>query len=60
MTEKTAQPLSQFLLPGIQEAVAQAIERHRRLGQSIAIMRDNQVVILAPEEIKPLQDDRTF
>jgi hypothetical protein len=57
MTEKTAQPLSQLLLSGIQEAVAQAIERHRRLGQSIAVMRDDRVVILTPEEIEPLVDE---
>ena len=58
MTEKALQPLSQLLLPGIQQAVAQAIERHRRLGQSIAVMRDDQVVILTAEEIEPLQADR--
>jgi hypothetical protein len=58
MIEETAQPLSQLLLSGIQEAVAQAIERHRRLGQSIAVMRNDQVVILTPEEIEPLVDDR--
>jgi hypothetical protein len=58
MIEETAQPLSQLLLSGIQEAVAQAIERHRRLGQSIAVMRDDRVVILTPEEIEPLMDDR--
>jgi hypothetical protein len=56
MIEETAQPLSQLLLSGIQEAVAQAIERHRRLGQSIAVIRDNQVVILTSEEIEPLMD----
>lgn len=60
MTEQELLTQQDKILKGVQEAVAQAIERHRRLGQSIAIMRDNQVVILAPEEIKPLQDDRTF
>ena len=60
MTEKALQLLSQLLLLGIQEAVAQAIERHRRLGQSIAVMRDDQVVILTAEEIEPLQADRNL
>ena len=46
------------ILKGVQEAVAQAIERHRRLGQSIAVMRDDQVVILTAEEIEPLGADR--
>jgi hypothetical protein len=59
MTEKSLQPLSQLLLPGIQEAVAKALDRHRRLGQSIAIMRDHQIIILKPEEIEALRDDRS-
>ena len=35
----------------ITEAVARAIEEHRRLGHSIAIWRDGKVVIVPPEEI---------
>lgn len=35
------------------EAVARAIERHRRLGESIVIWRDGQIVIVPPEEIPP-------
>ena len=37
----------------ITEAVARAIEEHRRLGHSIAIWRDGKVVIVPPEEIPP-------
>ena len=36
---------------GAREAIAQAIERHRRLGQSIAVWKDGKVVIVPPEEI---------
>jgi hypothetical protein len=32
-------------------AVAQALDRHRRLGQSIAVWQDGKVVILAPDQI---------
>lgn len=36
---------------GVKIAVAKALDRHRRLGESIAIWRDGEVVILPPEEI---------
>ena len=39
---------------GVKEAIAQAIERHRRLGQSIAVWKDGQVAIVPPEEIPDL------
>lgn len=32
-------------------AVAQALDRHRRLGQSVAVWQDGKVVILAPDQI---------
>jgi len=35
----------------IHKAVANAIERHRKLGESIAIYEDGKVVILSPDEI---------
>jgi hypothetical protein len=54
MTEQELLTQQDNILKGVQEAVAQAIGRHRRLGQSIAVMRDDQVVILTPEEIEPL------
>lgn len=36
---------------GIKVAVAEALERHRKLGESIAVWRDGKVVILRGEEI---------
>lgn len=36
-----------------QQAVAEAIERHRRLGESIVIWRDGEIVTLTAEEIPP-------
>lgn len=45
----------QTIRQGVKEAITQAIERHRRLGQSIAVWQDGKVVILEAEQIPPLQ-----
>ncbi len=37
----------------MQEAVADAIETHRRMGRSIVVWRDGKVVHIRPEEIAP-------
>ncbi|MBD2694702.1 hypothetical protein [Anabaena catenula] len=39
---------------GAKFAIANAIERHRRLGESISILRDGKVVTLTADEI-PVQ-----
>jgi hypothetical protein len=39
----------------IKEGVARAIERHRRLGESIVIWRDGHVVTIPADEIPPLE-----
>ncbi|MHC5720566.1 MAG: hypothetical protein ACYTX0_53235, partial [Nostoc sp.] len=36
---------------GVKLAVAKAIERHRRLGESISIWQDGQVVTLTADQI---------
>ncbi|MBE9256539.1 MULTISPECIES: hypothetical protein [Aphanizomenonaceae] len=38
---------------GVKFAIANAIERHRRLGESISILRDGKVVTLTADEIPP-------
>lgn len=35
----------------IWQAVAAALWRHKQLGQSAAVLRDGQVMIVSPEEI---------
>ena len=35
----------------LNRAVREALLRHKRLGESIAVWRDGQVVIVPPEEI---------
>jgi hypothetical protein len=37
----------------VDEAIALAIEEHRRLGNPIAVWRDGRVVWIPPEEIPP-------
>lgn len=37
----------------VKSAIAQALERHRELGQSIAIWRDGKVMLLEAEQIPP-------
>lgn len=48
MSEESAR-----MLGFAQQAVAEAIERHRRLGESIVIWRDGKIVTLTAEEIPP-------
>ena len=43
--------LHQKINEGVQKAVFEAIEKHRKLGESIAVWQDGEVVILPPEKI---------
>ncbi len=45
--------LHQKIDTGVKFAIANAIERHRRLGESISILRDGKVVTLTADEIPP-------
>jgi uncharacterized protein (DUF2249 family) len=47
--------LHQKIDAGVKFAIANAIERHRRLGESISILRDGKVVTLTADEI-PARD----
>jgi len=37
-------------------AIAQAIERHRKLGESIAVWQDGKVVVLTADEIPKMPE----
>ncbi|MBW4444690.1 MAG: hypothetical protein KME10_26500 [Plectolyngbya sp. WJT66-NPBG17] len=39
------------ILKGVKAGVAQALARHQRLGQSIAVWQDGKVVILRADQI---------
>jgi hypothetical protein len=43
--------LAELLTPVIQNAVNKALTRHRKLGESISIMQDGEIVTLTGEEI---------
>ncbi len=44
--------LSKKIEQGIRKAVAVALTRHKKLGQSIAVWQDNKVVIIPASKIK--------
>lgn len=47
--------LSSKIDAGVKAAITQAIEKHRKLGQSISIWRDGAVVTLAADQISSIQ-----
>lgn len=55
MSEDDIRARRQTIREGVKEAVTQAIERHRRLGQSIAVWQDGKAVILEADQIPLLQ-----
>jgi hypothetical protein len=55
MNKPIPEKLSTQIDAGVKLAIAQAIERHRRLGESISIWENGQVVKLTAEQI-PLLD----
>ena len=57
MTETTLTELHQKIDAGVKAAIAEAIERHRRLGESISLLKDGKIVTLTADQI-PLKDDK--
>jgi hypothetical protein len=60
MTEQKLVKLSDRIDAGVKAAIAEAIEKHRRLGQSISIWRDGKIVTLTAAEIPPLSNEVTL
>lgn len=54
MNKQIPEKLSSQIDAGVKLAIAKAIERHRRLGESISIWQDGQVVTLTADQIPPL------
>jgi hypothetical protein len=54
MTDEEVRRIHQKIAEGGKIAVAEAIKRHRRLGESIAIWEDGKVVILEADQIPPM------
>ncbi|WP_414755466.1 hypothetical protein [Anabaena sp. CCY 9910] len=55
MADHELEFLSSKIDAGVKAAIAAAIERHRKLGQSISIMQDRKVVTLTADKIPVIQ-----
>jgi len=54
MNEPTLSELHQKIDAGVRSAITEAIERHRRLGESITFSKDGKIVTLTADQIPPL------
>jgi hypothetical protein len=54
----TEQEMSK-IYSGAKIAIREAIERHRKLGESISIMQDGKIVTLTAEEIPQVQNNES-
>ncbi|MGK7876701.1 MAG: hypothetical protein AB4426_26435 [Xenococcaceae cyanobacterium] len=51
MNDNQPKLLSEKIDKGVKKAIAEAIEKHRKSGEYIAVWQDGKVVILPPEKI---------
>jgi hypothetical protein len=58
MNEQEMIALHKKIDAGVKAAVAAAIERHRKLGESIAVWEDGKVVILTADRIPPISGQK--
>lgn len=58
MNEKNPDKLSEQIDSSVRAAIASAIERHWRLGESISILKDGKIVTLTADQILPLESSR--
>jgi hypothetical protein len=47
-----------YVIGGANGAISEAIERHRRLGESISLLKDGQIVTLTADQIPPKDDKK--
>lgn len=57
MTEAELNALYSKIHTEAKAAVSQALERHRKLGEPIAIWQEGEVVVLSAQEIPQIQQD---
>ena len=57
MTEGEMGAIHQKIYAGARVAIAQALERHRKLGEAIAVWQNGKVVVLPAEQIPQLDKD---
>ena len=41
----------ELIIEGVKEAVARALERHKKLGEPVAVWKDGKVLMLKPSQI---------
>ena len=58
MNNNKSNLLSEQINQGVQKAIKKTIERHRKLGESIAISKNGKVIILPPEKIPHLEENQ--
>ncbi|MGB3268273.1 MAG: hypothetical protein WBA89_30495 [Microcoleus sp.] len=58
MNEQEMIALQKKIDAGVKAAIAAAIEKHRKLGESIAIWQDGKVVILTADRIPPISTEK--
>ncbi len=51
MNNKPEKKLSEIINESVQEFVIKAVDRHHKLGVSVAIWKDGKTVILSPQKI---------
>ncbi|CAD5930470.1 hypothetical protein [Planktothrix agardhii] len=57
MNKPIPDKLSSQIDTGVKLAIAKALDRHRKLGESISIWQDGKVVTLTAEEIPQISSD---
>ncbi|MDV2996109.1 MAG: hypothetical protein N4J56_005763 [Chroococcidiopsis sp. SAG 2025] len=55
MTEEEMKQMHEKIDTGVKAAIAAAIEKHRKLGESISIIQDGKVVTLTADEIPAIK-----
>jgi hypothetical protein len=56
MTDEEMRAIHRKITEGGKVAIAEALERHRKLGQEIAVWKDGKVVILSADQI-PMKNE---
>lgn len=59
MNEQSLTELHQKINAGVKLAIAEAIEKHRKLGQSISVWQDGQIITLTANQIPPLDLEKS-
>lgn len=59
MNEQSLTELYQKIDAGVKLALAEAIEKHRKLGESISIWQDGKIITLTANQIPPLNPEKS-